>query len=176
MKNLTLVWDPLVRLFHWGLVSLFLVAWLSGDELAKLHITAGYIIVGLIFFRLVWGFIGSPYAKFSQFVKSPKQIINYLKDMIKGKEKRYLGHNPAGAAMIITLLFGLSLLCLSGWLYTTDMFWGSDWVEEVHELLANVLIACVVLHIGGVIIASKRHKENLVKAMFTGRKKTSDHE
>ncbi|WP_417783820.1 cytochrome b/b6 domain-containing protein [Terasakiella pusilla] len=172
MKNLTLIWDPLVRLFHWSLVLSFCAAWLSGDDFEKAHIIIGYIIVGLVAFRLVWGFFGSPYARFSQFVKSPAKVVSYIKDIAKGREKRYLGHNPAGGMMIVFLLLGIAGLCLTGWMYTTDMFWGSDWVEGLHKLLANGLVLCIGLHVTGVIVASKRHGENLIKAMFTGKKQS----
>ncbi len=172
MKNLTKVWDPLVRLFHWSLVACFVTAWLTGDDLEKVHIVVGYLIIGLITFRLVWGFIGSPYARFSQFVKSPGETLSYVKDISKGKEGRYLGHNPAGGAMIVVLLLGLSVLCATGYMYTTNMFWGTEWVEELHEFVANALVLCVALHLAGVFIASKRHGENLVKAMVTGKKQS----
>jgi cytochrome b len=108
------VWDPLVRIFHWSLVLAFTVCYLSGEEESDLHIYAGYAVLGLISFRLIWGFVGTPYARFKDFVYSPPTIISYLKDLVAGKAKHYLGHNPAGGAMIIALLLGLSVATYSG--------------------------------------------------------------
>ena len=93
------VWDPLVRVFHWGLVAAFATAWLTADELQPVHEFAGYTVAGLVAFRLVWGLVGSRYARFAQFLKGPGETLAYLGDMTRGRERRYLGHNPAGAAM-----------------------------------------------------------------------------
>ena len=108
------VWDPLVRIFHWSLVLAFTVAYLSGDEEGALHIYSGYIILGLICFRLLWGMVGTRYARFSDFVYSPKSIIAYIKDLVFGRPKRYIGHNPAGGAMIVALLLSLIVVTYSG--------------------------------------------------------------
>lgn len=170
MKNRTLVWDPLVRLFHWSMVTAFIAAWITADDFEKLHLKVGYVILGLVCFRLVWGFLGSKYARFSQFVKMPSTVLAYLKDIFNSKEKRYLGHNPAGGAMIIAMILGLLGVCVTGWMYTIDMFWGVDWVEEAHEAFASLMIVAVVVHVSGVFLASIRHKENLVKAMVNGYK------
>lgn len=165
------VWDPAVRIFHWSLVTSFAVAWLSGDELERLHIWAGYAAAALIAFRLVWGLAGSRYARFGQFVRPPADVAGYLGDMARGRERRYLGHNPAGATMIIALIAGLVGVSVTGWMYTTDAFWGVEWVEEAHEALANALLILVGLHVAGVVLTSLRHHENLIRAMITGRKR-----
>ncbi len=165
------VWDPLVRIFHWSLVASFALAWISADEWDDLHIWAGYAAAGLIAFRLLWGLFGPRYARFRQFVRSPGAVVAYFKDFLIGRERRYLGHNPAGGAMIVALIVSLAALCLTGWMYSLDMFWGSDWLEEVHEVLANLLLVLVGLHVAGVILASLKHHENLVRAMVTGRKR-----
>lgn len=165
------VWDPLVRFFHWSLVASFAVAWISADEWDDLHIWAGYAAGALIAFRLVWGLLGPRYARFGQFVRSPGAVAAYLKDIVSGRERRYLGHNPAGGAMILALILSLAALCLTGWMYTLDMFWGVEWVEETHEVLANLLLVLVALHLAGVVLASLKHQENLVRAMITGRKR-----
>ncbi len=165
------VWDPLVRLFHWSLVLSFALAWVSADEWDALHIWAGYTASALIAFRLVWGLIGPRYARFPQFLHGPGTVAAYLKDLMSGRERRYLGHNPAGGAMILLLVVSLAALCLTGWMYTLDMFWGEDWVEELHEALANFLLFLVGLHLAGVVLASLKHHENLVRAMITGRKR-----
>jgi cytochrome b len=166
------VWDPLVRLFHWSLATSFVVAWISADEWDNLHIWAGYAAAALLAFRVVWGLVGPRYARFTQFVRGPAAVAAYLRDLLTGREARYLGHNPAGGAMIVALILGLAGLCLTGWMYTLDAFWGADWVEETHEILANLLLVLVGLHIAGVILASLKHHENLARAMVTGRKRT----
>lgn len=114
MEKQIRVWDPLVRIFHWSLVLAFTVAYLSGDEENDLHIYSGYLILGLIAFRLLWGIVGSRYARFSDFVYSPKSIITYIRDIVAGQPKRYLGHNPAGGAMIVALLLSLVVVTYSG--------------------------------------------------------------
>lgn len=167
----TRVWDIFVRVFHWSLAISFVVAWLSGDDWKALHLWAGYAVAALIAMRLVWGVIGPPQARFSRFVRSPLVVAGYLKELAAGREARHLGHNPAGGAMIVALLATLAGLCLSGWLMTTDAFWGSEAMEAIHETLANVALLLVGLHVAGVLWASFRHRENLVSAMVTGRKR-----
>ncbi|MEQ9491637.1 MAG: cytochrome b/b6 domain-containing protein [Alphaproteobacteria bacterium] len=165
------VWDPLVRLFHWSLVTVFAIVWLTGDELDELHEAMGYTILGLVALRLVWGVIGPRHARFMQFVPSAGSFITYVKDMATGRERRYLGHNPAGGAMVVALILGLVATAGTGWMMTLDMFWGSEWVEEIHEVMANGMLLLVGLHIAGVAFASIRHGENLVRAMINGRKR-----
>ncbi|WP_425458135.1 cytochrome b/b6 domain-containing protein [Celeribacter marinus] len=103
-------------MFHWGLVAAFAAAYLSAEELSTVHEVAGYIVAGLVAFRLIWGFAGSRYARFAQFMKGPSATVRYLGDMVSGRERRYLGHNPAGAAMIVALLITLSGTAFTGWL------------------------------------------------------------
>ncbi len=165
------VWDPVVRIFHWSLVTAFIVAWLTGDDFETLHEFAGYVILGLVAVRLVWGLVGPRYARFSQFAPSVASITAYLRDMISGRERRYLGHNPAGGAMVVALILALIATGGTGWMMTLDMFWGAEWVEEAHEVLANLMLLIVGLHIAGVVLASFRHGENLVSAMISGRKR-----
>ena len=112
MKALVKVWDLPLRIFHWLLVAGFFIAYLTEEDLLTVHVWAGYLVSGLLVFRVVWGFIGNDYARFSNFLCSPVQSIAYLKDMLGSKPRRYLGHNPAGAAMIVLLL--LSLLMTVG--------------------------------------------------------------
>jgi cytochrome b len=114
MKEEIRVWDPLVRIFHWSLVLAFVVAYLSGDEESDIHIYSGYIILGLLVFRLLWGFVGTRFARFSNFIYSPQAVVKYVKDMLSGSPKHYLGHNPAGAAMIFALLLSLVVVTYSG--------------------------------------------------------------
>ena len=127
----------------------------------------------LVALRLVLGFVGSPYARFRQFIRSPGKTAAYAGDILRNREARYIGHNPVGAHHGDCAARAMAALALTGWMQTTDAYWGVEWVEEVHELLANVLLALVTLHIAGVVLASVRHHENLVRAMITGRKRAA---
>lgn len=202
MTGTVRVWDPLVRVFHWSLVAAFAVAWLSAEELSTLHELSGYIVAGLVAFRLIWGLVGSRYARFAQFVKAPRDTLAYLGDMIRGKERRYLGHNPAGAAMVVALLVTLSGTAFTGWLMAEParvamlpdlpqiaaLAWADDdgdehddgdeyggraeeTLEELHEVLANLMLFLAAIHVGGVVLTSLRHHENLARAMVTGDKR-----
>lgn len=165
------VWDLFVRVFHWSLATLFVVAYATGDEIEKVHVAAGYTIAALLALRVVWGFVGPRHARFSSFVRPPREILTYLRDMALLRAPRHLGHNPAGGAMIVALIAMLAATSATGFMMTTDAFWGAKWVEEVHEILANLSVALIVFHVLGVLVASFEHGENLVKAMLTGRKR-----
>ena len=165
------VWDPAVRIFHWSLVAAFAAAWLTGDEWDAAHEAAGYVILGLVAVRVIWGLVGTRYARFWQFVKRPRDVLDYLREMLAAREHRYIGHNPAGGAMVVALLLALIGTGGTGWMMTLDMFWGAGWVEGLHEVLADATIVLVAVHIAGVVLASLRHRENLVRAMFNGRKR-----
>ncbi|AKI00029.1 cytochrome b [Hoeflea sp. IMCC20628] len=167
------VWDPLVRIFHWSLVGLFSFAFLTGDEWQVPHETAGYIIAGLIAFRVLWGLVGSRHARFSSFIYGPSTVAGFVADTVRLKAHRYLGHNPAGGLMVLGLLLANSVISLSGWMMTTDAYWGVKWVGELHEGAAFAALGLVALHIGGVVLASFEHGENLVCAMFTGKKRAA---
>ncbi len=168
------VWDPLVRIFHWSLVLSFFGAYALGDDGGWWHQALGYTVLGLVAFRVLWGVVGSRYARFSSFVATPQKVISYLKDLVARREARHLGHNPAGAVMIVALLLMLIGTGTTGWLLTTDTFWGSEPMEDVHETFANGTLLLVGLHVAGVVFSSLRHRENLVRAMFTGRKRAGD--
>ncbi len=165
------VWDPLVRIFHWSLVALFAFAFLTADEWDSAHELAGYTIGGLVALRIVWGLVGSRHARFTSFVKGPGTVLGFLTDSIAMRARRYLGHNPAGGAMVIALLLAIAIISATGWMMTTNAFWGVEWVEEVHEAASFGTLGLIALHVGGVILASVEHRENLVKAMFTGAKR-----
>ena len=161
-----------MRVCHWGLVGAFALAWLTGEESQGLHEWAGYAAVALIAVRVVWGFVGTKYARFTQFVRGPDAVLAYAGDTFRHREARYLGHNPAGGAMVITLLATLVVLCATGVMMTTDAFWGVKWVDDVHNLASNFSLILIGIHVTGVIIASLEHKENLIIAMITGWKRT----
>jgi cytochrome b len=166
------VWDLFVRLFHWSLVALFAVAFLTGDEVEWLHIWVGYSVAALVSMRILWGFVGPRNARFASFVKGPRAVVTFLKQSLHLEAPRYLGHNPAGSAMVVILLLILSALCGTGIVMTTDAYWGSKAWEEVHEALANIMLVLIGLHVLGVIVASVEHGENLVKSMVTGQKRS----
>lgn len=165
------VWDPLVRIFHWSLAGAFFGAYLLGDGGGTWHQILGYTALGLVAFRVVWGFVGSGHARFARFVPSPGRFIGYLGAMLARRERRHVGHNPAGAAMILALLAGIAVTGITGWMMTTDALWGVAWVQDTHEWAAYATLVLVGLHVAGVIYASWRHRENLVRAMVTGRKR-----
>ncbi len=183
--KLVKVWDLPVRVFHWLLVVSFFVAYFTEDELLTIHVWAGYLVLGLLIFRLVWGFVGNDYARFSSFLCSPAKSYAYVKDAIALKSKRYLGHNPAGAAMIVLLISSLFMTVISGLVvYAADQNLGplagmvgasneKLW-EEVHEITANFTLLLVIVHVVGVAFESVIHGENLVKAMWNGYKKSNN--
>ena len=163
------VWDPVVRVFHWSLAAAVMLALIS-DEDRGLHEAVGYVALALILIRLIWGFIGPRPARFSSFVQPPSAILAYLRDVARFRARRYLGHNPAGGAMILLLMATVVTAGISGWLSQTDRFFAVAWVEDLHSASANLLIALIVFHVIGVALSSLMHGENLVRAMVTGRK------
>jgi cytochrome b len=165
------VWDPLVRTAHWALVISIAAAWLTRKGWGTVHEWIGYVALALIALRLAWGWTGARYARFSQFVHGPGSTLRYAGQVLKGTERRHIGHNPLGAWMIVALLAVTLLACLSGCLYTTDRYWGDERVEDLHEALAVALLVLATLHVTGVVVASLRHGENLVGAMIHGRKR-----
>ena len=179
------VWDVFVRLFHWSLVAGFFTAYLTEDDLMTVHTWAGYLVVALVLVRIVWGFVGTRHARFADFVFRPMRVIQYVKDIFTLRARRYLGHNPAGGAMIVALLIAIVLTGLSGMLvYGVEEHAGplagmltgvgeswSEVFEEAHEFLANLTLLLVVGHVAGVVVESLLHHENLVRAMFTGYKR-----
>lgn len=192
------VWDPLVRIFHWTLVTAFTLAYFTQegpfeelldqmDEqwLQTIHIWAGYVIAGLLLFRLLWGFTGPRYARFSDFVRGPRETLRYVGEVLALRAPRYLGHNPAGGAMIIALLLSLTITVTTGlMLYGADKGLGplaglllnsseafTHTTKEIHEFFANLTLLLVVGHLVGVIWESLLHRENLAHAMITGRKR-----
>lgn len=172
-RSMTLrIWDPFVRVFHWLLVIGFAVNFFEIVRPGKYpHRVIGYIVLGLIAARLVWGLVGPRHARFIDFVRSPRHIFRHLSDLLRHRDGRYLGHNPAGGAMVVTLLLVTLLVGVSGWLSRTDWFFGVKWMEDAHGVLANVMLALVGLHVLGVLHACWRHRENLVLSMVTGRKR-----
>jgi len=204
------VWDPVVRIGHWTLVTCFFIAYFTEDDLLTLHVWAGYVVGVVVLFRLLWGFVGTRHARFGDFVCAPAKVAAYLKGLRRGEVEHYVGHNPAGGVMILLLLLFVSLTVYTGLevhavenhagplaglqgsvgpaavlqpiaaasaddddapadrrsdMKDEDGFW-----EELHEFLANLTLILVILHVSGAVVSSYLHRENLVKAMITGKK------
>ena len=167
------VWDPLVRIFHWT-VAFGVIANLTVlRHVENLHIYLGYTMVVALVVRLAWGFVGSKHARFIDFVPGPRRLIGYLKALIQRREQRHIGHNPAGAVMMLALMALIAMMGLTGWMMGTDRFWGVAWVEEAHETIANLIIAAAFLHVAAAIVESFRHRENLPWSMVTGKKRAA---
>ena len=225
------VWDPFVRVFHWSLVVLFVIAYFTGDEENWLHEWSGYAILVLILLRLVWGLVGSRHARFTDFLRSPAAAGRYLRSLFTGNAPRYLGHNPAAGWMIVALLAavlatgtsGMVVLGLQGEGFLAGRIAPDGWVvgmatpfgegeneirehdtnddeaesgdddeygvpagalhsagleaaeetwEELHEFLADFTVFLIALHILGVLASGLIHRENLVRTMITGWKRT----
>jgi cytochrome b len=160
--------DRVVRVLHWSLVAAYALAWWTGDGDSDIHEAAGYVVGALIAVRVIWGFIGPTRARFSDFVFRPATVIAYLRDLVMFRAKRQLGHSPAGGAMVVALLAILALAVATGLLPEQG---GESLVGEVHVVLANLSLVLVIAHIGGVALASLVHRENLTRAMVTGRKR-----
>lgn len=169
------VWDLAVRLLHWMLVASVALSWITTFGWASVpgpwHQPAGYVALAVVALRVPWGFVGSRYARFAQFVRSPRRTWSYLRNVVARAEPRYVGHNPLGAWMVLALVGHVLALALTGWLYTTDWLWGDATVEAVHLMLAWTLLALVAVHVAGVVYTGVRHRENLVAAMVGGRKR-----
>lgn len=163
-----LVWDVPTRVFHWLLVLSFSGAYLTAESerYRDIHVVLGYTLLGLIAFRLLWGFFGTRYAQFRSFLFKSGEIVAYMLSLLKGKPAHYIGHNPLGSVSI-WLLLGLGILSgVSGVLLFEDI--GGEALEELHEVVSNAMLAIVLIHIAGVVVSSLMHRENLVRSMVTG--------
>jgi cytochrome b len=164
------VWDLLVRIVHWSVALLVLGNFLNEDG-STLHRYEGYLAVSLVLVRLWWGFASSGYARFSRWWPGFQGIATYLRATFAGNTPRHLGINPAGAAMAAVIWTLILSLGATGWLLGTDTFWGEEWLEDLHGTIAYTLLTCVGLHVTAVVAMSIRHRENLPKAMITGKKR-----
>ncbi len=168
------VWDPVVRIFHWTVAGGVIANLTFLRHAESPHIYVGYAVIAVLIIRLVWGLVARGHARFASFVPGPHRLVGYFAAMLGKREPRYVGHNPAGAAMIVLLLVLLTTVGMTGWMMGLDAFWGVAWVETMHEITANVLIGAVALHVIGAIVESARHRENLPLAMITGYKRAAE--
>lgn len=162
------VWDRFVRVFHWSLVACVLLNFFVLEEGELPHQVAGYLASGLVAARIVWGFIGSRHARFSSFFPTPSRLRQHLNELRSGRPAFHPGHNPLGALMMLALMAAVLALGATGWLQTTDLFWGDDAMEELHEALANGLMALAGLHAAAALVMGRLERVGLVRAMVTG--------
>ena len=163
------VWDPFVRLSHWVLAVSFLLAFFTHEDVGPVHVISGYIALGTAALRILWGFVGPRHARFSDFVCHPKMAAGYLFDLLLFRAKRYIGHSPAGGLMVVALLAAILVCGITGVLIEDA---GMEFLEEPHEFFSDLGMLLVVLHLAGVALASVVHRENLVRAMVNGRKRS----
>lgn len=162
------VWDLFVRVFHWTLVSTVLLNQFVLEEGETPHEWAGYLAAALVVARIVWGFIGSRHARFSDFFPTPARLLRHVRAVRSGQPEHHWGHNPLGALMMF-LLMGLVLaLGVTGWMQGTDAYFGEEWLQELHELLAHALLLSAGLHAASAIVMGRIERTRLVKAMVTG--------
>ena len=182
MPTLVYVWDPFVRVFHWTLVVAFTVAYLTEDDPLIVHVWAGYVVGILVVARVIWGFIGSRHARFSDFIYAPGTALRYVWNLIRSRGERHLGHSPGGAYMVFLLLVFLAATVITGLVvYGGDQQAGplagmfteefGESFEEVHEVVANITLALVFAHIAAVLLACHVLRENLIRSMDTGYKR-----
>ena len=180
--NKVKVWDLAVRLSHLLFGVLVLGAFLTAEEdsLVPVHTRVGLVLLGVVLFRVVWGFVGSKHARFTDFVRSPRVVLAELSLMARGKAGHFLGHNPVGAVMVVTLLATLLGVALSGIVISQGPEWSGPLlmskstahaVKELHEALAGALPVLIVLHVAGVLLSSLLEKQNLIAGMVTGFKR-----
>lgn len=165
------VWDLPLRLLHWALAGAVLVAYFSANVFDAVHEIAGYTALALVVLRIVWGFAGTRHSRFRNSVRPAQVVLHFLGQIARRQPGRYLGLNPAGAAMALALLALLAISTISGWMQITERFFGVDWVEMVHTVSSNAVLILAAVHVLGVIAMCALQRENLVRAMITGKKR-----
>lgn len=169
-SSLPQVWDRFVRIFHWTLVLCVLSNFFVFDDGKDIHQWTGYLAVSLVSLRIVWGFIGSKHARFSDFFPTPTRLLGHVKAFKSGAHDSHLGHNPLGALMMLTLICVVLCLGITGWMQTLDAFWGEEWLQNTHAFIADSLIALATVHAIAAILMGRLERTRLIKAMFTGKK------
>ena len=164
------VWDPLVRIVHWGLAILVFSNFVN-EEGHQAHRWIGYAATALVLVRIVWGFVGTQHARFSDWFPTPRRVVEYTQLKLSGQAPRYIGHNPLGAVMMLALLALIINQGITGYMMGTDTFFGEKWLEEWHGFTANLMLVLVGLHILGAVFESRKQKENLPMSMIHGYKR-----
>lgn len=184
MTKKVLVWDLPLRLFHWLLVATIIGAWYTSDQdndLIDYHLIFGYVALGLIIFRISWGFLGTTHAKFSQFVPTLSKVIHYIKNFKQPQPTPYTGHNPLGGLMVIFMLFIILLQAISGLFMNDDIFTNGPYYGTINEEFEavliffhrnsfNVILTAIALHLLAILFYKVVKKKPLVAAMITGKK------
>lgn len=165
------VWDPIVRLFHWTVVAGCVLDLFVVEDGEFAHKAIGYAVAGALAVRLVWGFVGTRHARFTSFVPGFGTLKRYVAALAHGEEPRTLGHNPAGAVMMLLLMGLIAGTSVTGWMMGLDAYWGVEWVEKLHKAFANAILVLALVHAAAALFESFRHRENLVWSMVTGRKR-----
>ncbi|MBU6414378.1 MAG: cytochrome b/b6 domain-containing protein [Planctomycetes bacterium] len=173
MMNPVLIWDLPTRLFHWLLSAGFIVAAIIALAMGEhspmfaYHAIIGLAIALMVALRVVWGIVGTRYARFGSFIFGPGAVIEYMKGALLGGGRRHLGHNPGSAVAIFALLALVLALAVTGFM----MGQGNEVIKEVHEILAWTTVGVVVVHVLGVAFHTIRHRENITASMIHGRKR-----
>lgn len=162
------VWDLPIRVFHWSISTLFLLNYWVLEAGEQAHEWVGYAVAALLFLRIIWGFIGSPNARFANFWPTPSRLRHHWQQLKTRRFDDAEGHNPLGALMIFFMLLLLAITAISGWMQGLDYFWGEDWVEDLHEIAANTLMIAVVIHVTAVVAMSRISKLRLIRTMLLG--------
>ncbi|NVK41390.1 MAG: cytochrome b/b6 domain-containing protein [Oceanospirillaceae bacterium] len=165
------IWDPVVRLFHWSLALAFLLNYAVLEEGETAHEWVGYYCLAILSVRILWGFVGPRNARFADFFPTPARVRHHLALLRQGRIEAHDGHNPLGGLMILALMAGVTLTGITGWMLELDAFWGEDWAEELHEVMANLTMLLVFVHVSAVLLFSWLGPVNLVRTMITGRRK-----
>jgi len=169
------VWDLPLRLWHWAFAASILAAWFTPTVYDRLHRIVGYTVLGLLAFRLAWGFWGSRYSRFRMVGVRLRAAPRYLWNLRRGITGRYIGLNPAGTLMLVALLLATAISAITGAMSVTVTFFGVWWVEDTHHYSSDAVIVLVVLHVVGVLLMGLLQRENLIRAMITGRKRIRGH-
>lgn len=162
------VWDPVVRLFHWGLVTCVMLNLFLVEEGGTAHEWSGYTASALVGVRILWGFVGTRHARWGDFFPTPSRLARHLRALLRGEHPPYRGHNPVGALMMLALMALVLGLGLTGWMQGTDTWFGEEWVEELHEALANALMVAAGLHALAALVMGRLERVGLIRAMITG--------
>ncbi|TBR10497.1 MAG: cytochrome B [Lysobacter sp.] len=179
------VWDAFIRIFHWALVLLFVLSYLTGESNREVHEWSGYGIAALLVARIAWGFMGRGHARFASFVRGPGRVTRYVRDMLGGARERFVGHNPLGGWGVLAMLAGLVAAVVTGMvMLAADYHEGplaafaaslppEETAKWIHETAVNVMLVLIAVHLAGVAVHWLKFRENIVRSMFTGRKPVS---